>query len=117
MPRKKINSENSIQENAKIENDFKPTNLDQMLGVNGFTKYGTMDKDEYRESLDRMNRQELYAHASAKGVIPVTDRTRLVKSLVSIFEDYRGKFKPSRSVTRTEGKTLTPSQFRDIMNP
>jgi hypothetical protein len=87
-----------MQTHAK-EEKFEPSTLDQVWGENVNTKYGTIDEAQYLNKLHNMNTTDLQSHAHMHGLIPIQDRVRLVKVLVSEFRKYVSGFqKPAAPV-------------------
>ena len=89
-----------IQTHAK-EEKFEPTTLDQIWGDTGNTKYGTMNEEEYLDSLNEMNKSDLQAHASLFGFVPIADRETLTKKLVGEFRKYISGFKKPETTINT----------------
>ena len=85
---------------------YEPTTLDQVWGDEGLSVYGTMNEEEYQTQLDEFNRTDLQSHASKIGVVPLDDRSRLTKTLVSEFRKHVSKFRrPSEVERRVEEDT------------
>ena len=80
-----------MQTHAK-EEKFEKTTLDQIWGETGNTKYGTTDEATYLNKLNNMNTTDLQAHAHTHGLVPVQDRVRLLKLLMSEFRKYVSGF-------------------------
>ena len=81
----KANLESLSQTHGK-EEKFRPTSLDQIWGDKGTWKYSTMDENEYRAMVENMPRSDLSAHAQKVGLIPISDRTQLIKRLTVEFK-------------------------------
>jgi hypothetical protein len=81
----KVNLESLSQTHGKIER-FEPTTLDQVWGDKGTWKYSTMDENEYRVMVENMPKSDLAAHAQKIGLIPISDRTQLIKRLTVEFK-------------------------------
>lgn len=91
MARKK-KVENLNQIHAK-EEKFIPTTLDQIWGDTGLSKYKTLNEDEYKNSLDEMNKTDLHAHACYVGLVPVDNREMLTKRLLTEFRKHAASFR------------------------
>ena len=65
-----------------------PMNLDQLMGVTGMSEYGTLDEKEYTGQLEEMNTHDLHEHAVGKGILPMDNRDRLVKTLMGEFKKH-----------------------------
>ena len=106
MPKKKTSSkkaskakkttekkEKKMMETHAKEEKFVKTTLDQVWGDTGNTKYGTIDEAAYLNKLNGLNTTDLQAHAHMHGLVPIQDRGRLTKALVSEFRKYVSAFK------------------------
>lgn len=91
MPKKKLNLDTLNQIHGKVE---KPITLDQIWGDDGKNKYGTLDIDEYDKYLNSLGKSDIQAHAVKVGLVPVDDRTTLVKRLKQEFKKYASQFQP-----------------------
>jgi len=90
----------------KEEKEYEPTTLDQVWGDEGLSVYGTMNQEEYQSQLDNYNRTDLQAHASRLGIVPLDDRNRLTKTLVSEFKKHVSAFRrPSEAEKKVEDDT------------
>ena len=87
---KKSKLENLNQIHGKIE---KPLTLNQVWGDDGSTKYGTLNVNEYTEYLNNLNKSDLQTHAVKIGLVPVDDRTSLIKRLKAEFNKFSSQFK------------------------
>lgn len=76
-----------IQIHGKSET-FKKTTLDQVWGDTGVWKYKTLNVDNYRAQLGEMNMSDLYRHATELGIFPTPERERLIKKLMSTFQEH-----------------------------
>jgi hypothetical protein len=101
-----------MQTHAK-EEKFEPSTLDQVWGENVNTKYGTIDEAQYLNKLHNMNTTDLQSHAHMHGLIPIQDRVRLVKVLMSEFRKYVSGFRkpaapinPPPSISDESARTL-----------
>tara|TARA_R110002051_G_scaffold4780_1_gene26411 strand:- start:1838 stop:2224 length:387 start_codon:yes stop_codon:yes gene_type:complete len=93
--------------------EIEPTTLDQIWGDDGTSKYGTLNEEEYLNKLDGMTKSDIYLHASRLGIVPVDDRNRLRKTLVSGFRKHVAKFKmPTQS---DESHQKLPKNIREIL--
>ena len=91
-------AEDMMQTHAKKE-EFEPTTLDQVWGESANTKYGITDEAQYLNKLHNMNTTDLQSHAHMHGLIPIQDRVRLVKVLMSEFRKYVSGFqRPAKDV-------------------
>tara|TARA_B100000676_G_C17328389_1_gene460169 strand:- start:45 stop:452 length:408 start_codon:yes stop_codon:yes gene_type:complete len=105
---KKSNLKNLSQTHGKTEEKekYEPTTLDQVWGDEGLSVYGTLNEEEYQRQLDEFNRSDLQTHASKIGVVPLDDRNRLTKTLMSEFRKHVSKFrKPSETERQIEKDT------------
>jgi hypothetical protein len=108
MARKKLNE--LAQIHGKQENDFVPTTLEQLWGYDGLDKYKTLDKEVYSSQLAEMNTADLRTEAVRIGVVPISNRERLLKRLLSEFSKHVASFqrpnspapdkKPSKAVLK-----------------
>ena len=80
------------------EQKFEPTTLDQIWGDDGLWKYKTHDESEYEEQLDNMTKQDLYAHATKAGLIPVENRDLLKQRLMKEFRRHEASYKRPRTI-------------------
>lgn len=92
---KKLEELNQIDGKIHDEDSVsKPTRLDQIIGRGVSSKYGTLDFDEYTNTLQKMNVAELRSHATQKaGIIPSEDRQRCIRQLQKRFKDYTAAYK------------------------
>lgn len=81
--------ENLKQIDGKVD---RPRTIDQILGYNGFSKYQTMDEDEYQQTLASMNKSDLNKEAIDRGLIPVENRTILESRLLREFRAHVSSF-------------------------
>jgi hypothetical protein len=100
MARPKKLADISSQIHGKIET-FQPSTLEQILGGSGTGKYGTLDEGEYQQQLNNMQKVDLQAHATQIGIIPIDDRERLVKRLLSEFRMHVGAYKRPQASGKT----------------
>lgn len=105
MGRKKL--ENMSQTHGKTET-FKPTTLDQIWGDTGNSKYGTLNEEEYESQLNEMNKSDLQTHATKIGLVPIDDRVRLTKRLLSEFRVHVASYK------RPEFKQSNPKISKEV---
>lgn len=70
------------------ESYTEPTTLDQLLGYNDLSKYGTLDEEEYKAKITEMHKTDLQAHASDLGFVPLDDVERLQANLLREFRNY-----------------------------
>jgi len=82
--KRETNLNNLSQTHGKTE-EFTPTTLDQVWGDTGTWKYSTMDETDYRGFIESLPKSDLLAHAQKIGLIPIDDRTQLMKRLVTEF--------------------------------
>ena len=92
---KKLNLKTAAQVNGKVENDFRPTTLDELwagsAGAGG--KYTQSSLAEYEAELNQMNSADIRAHAVKIGFMPHSDVNRLKKKLVAEYEKFAASFK------------------------
>lgn len=100
------------QTHGKAE-DIQPTTLDQIWGDDGTSKYGTLDEPTYLEKLNGMTKSDIYLHASKMGIVPVDDRSRLEKTLLTDFRKYVAKFKMPSQIDEVNEKL--PKKIREIL--
>ena len=94
---KKTPIEDMEQAHGK-EETLQPTTLDQVWGDDGVSKYGTFSKAEYQEHIDNLNKTDLQQHAVKLGIVPVRERARLTKNLMTAFDQHCSKYtKPSEA--------------------
>ena len=108
----KKKAKDMMQTHAKEEKP-KATTLDQIWGDTGNTKYGTVDEATYHNKVSGMNTTDLQAHAHTHGMVPIQDRVRLIKLLMSEFRKYVSGFQrppetntPIQNVSEESAKTL-----------
>ena len=104
MPRKKTTSPkktSTASRPKKVEEmsqtpgkEEKPlyTTLEQIWGDTGLSRYGTFDENEYAGELKNMTKSEIQAHANKMGLIPIDNRTELVKRLMKEFIYHKSKY-------------------------
>ena len=109
-PKKK--AKDMMQTHAKEEKP-KATTLDQVWGDTGNTKYGTVDEATYHNKVSGMNTTDLQAHAHTHGMVPIQDRGRLIKLLMSEFRKYVSGFQrppepsnPIQNISEESVRTL-----------
>jgi hypothetical protein len=94
---KKTSIEDMEQAHGK-EETLQPTTLDQIWGDDGVSKYGTFSKAEYQEHIDNLNKTDLQQHAVKLGIVPVRERHRLTKNLMTAFDQHCSMYtKPSEA--------------------
>lgn len=103
MPRKKTNSakktsakkttkvKDMSQTHGKVEKPLYST-LEQIWGDTGLSKYGTFDENEYAQELKNMTKSDIQAHANKLGLVPIDNRTELVKRLLKEFIYHKSKY-------------------------
>jgi hypothetical protein len=108
----KKKEQKAMETHAK-EEKFAKTTLDQVWGDTGNTKYGTTDEAGYLNKIKGMNTTDLQAHAHTHGLVPIQDRVRLMKILMSEFRKYVSGFQRPRqdvdlppSVSKESARTL-----------
>lgn len=69
-----------------------PSSLEQLWGLTGAEKYGTMDVAEYETSLAEMNKADLYREALKRNLMPTDQRENLKRKLVKAFNSYIASF-------------------------
>ncbi len=105
--------ESLSQAHGKDESSFQPTTLDQIWGETGNSAFGTMDEENYKKTLQEMNKSDLKSHAVKKGLIPIDDRLQLEKRLVSEFRKHINAFKRPQDDVRA---TKLSKTSRDILS-
>ena len=103
---------NLSQAHGKAE-EKKPSTLDEVWGDDGTSKYGTLDEAQYLNDLDGMTKADICLHASKLGIIPVDDRSRLLKTLLSNFRKYAAKFNIPNQTNEAHEKL--PKNIREIL--
>ena len=103
MPRKKTTSakktsakkatkvKDMSQTHGKVEKPLYST-LEQIWGDTGLSRYGTFDENEYAEELRDMTKSDIQAHANKLGLIPIDNRTELIKRLMKEFIYHKRKY-------------------------
>ena len=103
MPRKKTNSakktsakkttkvKDMSQTHGKVEKPLYST-LEQIWGDTGLSRYGTFDENEYAQELKNMTKSDIQAHANKLGLVPIDNRTELVKRLLKEFIYHKSKY-------------------------
>lgn len=90
-----------LEEAVNIKNT--PRTLDQILGDDGTSKYGTVILDEYSDYLDNLNKSDLQTHAAKIGLVPIDNReiltSRLKKEFVKHVSGYKAKSLDDKEVT------------------
>jgi hypothetical protein len=99
------NLDNLSQTHGKVEK-FRPTTLDQVWGDRGSWKYNTMDETEYRGIVEGMPKSDLVSHANRIGLIPIDDRTQLIKRLILEFRRHVTAYR-SPLVESTKSKPIS----------
>ena len=108
MPKKKTQLEQLSQTHGKQET-YEPTTLEQVLGANGQSKYGTLDEEMYLNRLNNMNKSDLQTHATQIGIVPIDSRDRLVKTLLQQFRLHVASFRrPTKPINAHNQKQLDP---------
>ena len=124
MPRKKSSKKttgskkslkNLSQTHGKKET-FEPTMLDQVWGETGLTKYGTMDEKAYVNYLGEQSRSDLQMHASEVGIVPVDNRHRLEKTLLSEFRKHIAAYTKPAPPSSPEDKSNLNRRVKDILD-
>ena len=104
MPRKKTTSPkktSTASRPKKVEEmsqthgkEEKPlyTTLEQIWGDTGLSRYGTFDENEYAEELRSMTKSDIQAHANKLGLVPIDNRTELVKRLMKEFIYHKSRY-------------------------
>ena len=80
------------QINGKTET-FKPTTLDQIWGDTGLFRYNTLNEEEYKNSLDEMDKSDLQSHARKVGVFPDDNREVLYRKLLKEFRMFTSAYR------------------------
>ena len=104
-PKKKIVKMEALSQTHGKTEKFKPTTLDQVWGDTGSWKYNTMDEGEYRGKIEGMPKSDLFAHANKVGLIPIDDRTQLIKRLMAEFKRHVSAYRYPH-VDKTPSKPL-----------
>ena len=116
MPRKKSKKINKINQLHGKEETFEPTMLDQVWGETGLTKYGTMDEKAYKSHLNGLARSDLQMHASEVGIVPVDNRDRLEKTLMSEFKKHIAAYTKPAPPSSPKDKSNLDKKVRDILD-
>jgi len=95
-----------MQAHGHVET-FQPTTLSQILGNRGMQKYGTLDENEYVQSLASMNKADLQAHATQVGLVPIDDRERMSKRLIHEFKLHVASFQRPQA-RRSAPQVMSP---------
>ena len=96
------------------EETFQPTTLDQVWGDTGISEYRTMDENEYKQEIDDMNKSDLQAHASKKGLIPIDDKNMLIKRLMEQFRRHVNQYRAPQDITDNSSEKLTDRDKRTL---
>ena len=97
----KINKLNDLKQLDGKEETFQPTTIEQVLGNTGLNKYGTLNLEEYKQTLADMTKADLRVHAVENGIIPVDDRNQLENKLIKVFCSHAASFtRPSSTKPR-----------------
>ena len=91
------------QTHGKIEN-YEPSTLDQIIGETGLAKYSTLDRDEYLNYLNNFNKTDLHRHSISLGQIPIDNRERLTKKLLSEFDLWVSSYKKPKASNKESPK-------------
>jgi hypothetical protein len=109
MPRKKKLSElKQIHGKLEVESQqnpsqYTPTMLSQIWGDEGLNKYKTLNADVYASQLTEMNSSDLRRHAVDLGIVPIENRERLTKRLISEFYKHVASYqKPGAVITQNK---------------
>jgi hypothetical protein len=113
MPKKQSKLEQLSQTHGKADaedtSEYKPTSLEQILGNTGTSKYGTLDEEAYSKRINAMNKADLQTHATQIGIVPIDNRDRLVKTLLSQFRLHVSAFRhPVGKTTQNRQLEITP---------
>lgn len=91
------NKKKNLKELNRAHGNEKPEirTMEQLLGNTGVSKFGTLDVEEYKEKLNKMDWSEISDHAVANGFFPgdVENIDRLKKTLVTNFVNYASQFR------------------------
>ena len=106
--------EKMIQTHAMEEKEsFEKTTLDQVWGDEGYSKYGTLDEEEYTSSIRGLNKTDLHAHAVKVGILPVDNRQLLTSRLTREFKKYVLGFRKPKSEPKR--KTKVSDDIKSIL--
>jgi len=83
----KLNRKEQHETHGKVDS-FEPTTLEQILGFNELSRYGTLNEEEYERELKEMSKIDLQAHAREKGIVPIDSVERLTNNLLREFKNY-----------------------------
>jgi hypothetical protein len=120
MARKKLNLNTALQTDGKIRSEedsenpqYQPTTLSQLFGeTNGSERYGTLDIEVYKNTLEGFNSAELRRHAiEVAHVVPAVSSERTIKRLVLEFQKYTAGFTMPR-VTHKKDKEPSKEALR-----
>lgn len=117
MPKKVKKLTDLHQTHGKLEEATNtkstPRTLDQILGDDGTSKYGTVILEDYCNYLDNLNKSDLQTHAAKVGLVPIDNReiltSRLKKEFVKHVSGYR-----VRGLEEKEIKN--PKKAKDILS-
>lgn len=118
MPRTKKTSKEKLSEHIEIDGKIasnNPTALDQIWGVDGLSKYGTMDVDEYTAQLDDMLPVDLQNHARNVGLRPDVEPHVLRERLLAEFQRHVASFKSASVQTKNIKLTNVPKKINKIL--
>lgn len=88
----------SVQTTVATEKP-KRKNLYQILGDNGLQKYGTLNPEEYRARLEKMNESDLREEAQKYGYKTIHGREITINYLMGEFYNYTNTFADSGTIT------------------
>lgn len=95
-PKKLFKSKKEEEEQKRIEAGRKKIvvhkSLSQLMGDKGEGKYPVNTIEEYEELLNKMNRAELYSHATKYEIIPRSSMPKLKADLIKKFIKHRAKY-------------------------
>ncbi len=96
--------------------DIQLTTIDQVFGDTGMGTFGTLDEAEYTATLKEMNRTDLDRHASKHGIIPVHQRGRLEKDLLTKFKRHVSSYRmPVQPESKIKSEKDLPKKVLKIL--
>lgn len=99
----------AIETNGKKEAPtFEPTTIDQILGINPLSKYGTMDVETYESTLRQMPESDLRHHCGEMGVGYNGVWSLTIEKLVQQFKGYVAQFRKPKNTTATAPAAVPP---------
>lgn len=117
MARKKTSKE-TLNEAVEIDGKLasnKPTSLEQIWGIDGSSKYGTMELASYEARLNDMLPVDIQNHARDVGLRPDVDTDTLRKRLVVEFQKHVASYQGSTVNVKNSRLASLPNDIRKIL--